>query len=296
MKSEEMFLVKRYAGRMSTSKSSVRDLLWVVNSPHLLQLQDSYSVLSQPLRECEIEPEHLHRWLGDSSPLRLGYYFEQLVYYWLAYVRGCSVVARSHQVVVEKRTLGEIDLIFEDDDGQLTHWEIAVKFYLHCHQVDSSAHVYLGPNSNDTLEKKRQRLLDHQLPLSLVHFPPVKKRQAFVKGRIFYHWKDSNPNKGSNILSAEHLKSRWLRRDELLSFVAEQSRRYCVLRKPFWLADLLADECLQDSLSGEQIVSLIENHFRDHQNPVLISVLQDGLGSSPEVERLFVVPNGWPNQ
>ena len=160
----------------------LRDLTWAINSQSLL----TESPLAR-LDPSEVDPEHLRRFLEDDPSRRVGRYFERLVLYWLTHVRKVEVIASSLQIRDGNRTIGEIDLLFRDEQGRVTHWEIAVKFYLYLSSGTFIGSHYIGPNAGDTFERKMERLFDHQLPRSITHFPEVEVRQALVKGRMFYH-------------------------------------------------------------------------------------------------------------
>lgn len=269
-----------------------RDLLWAVNSPPLMKLDDEPSCQYPVLESSDIDQEHLVRWLGDTSSWRLGHYFERLIFYWISFVRRCRVVACSQQIIIDKRTKGEIDFLFVDESGRLTHWETAVKFYLHVRQGEMDS--FLGPNANDTLQKKWDRLLNHQLRLSIDYFPDVEVRQAYVKGRIFYQDTMPSTDPMNGEMNPGHLSGRWVRLKDFSSFLASQELRYCLLPKPFWLAEQCRGSSKLTFLDSEGVIEEVSNHFRRENRPVLIASFEGDSASSAESERVFVVPNNWP--
>ncbi|HBJ38737.1 MAG TPA: hypothetical protein DDZ51_29095, partial [Planctomycetaceae bacterium] len=237
---------------MHETERFVRDLVWVVNSPLLMRLTSQDSVPARRLEVNDIDGEHLRVHLNSRPEQWVGRYFEHLVAYWISSIRRCEVVAHSLQLRDGKRTVGEIDLLFRDEQGRLNHWEVACKFYL---QVDVN-HVpitdYIGPNANDTLSQKSARLLKHQLPLGVRYFPEIEISEAFVKGRIFYHWHTGSKGPLPVELATDHLEGKWLRTREVPELLRDSRLRYRILRKPFWLAEELVDPSDDDILTTDE--------------------------------------------
>lgn len=91
---------------------------------------------------------------------RLGAYVE---YLWQLVVRlhpHYQLLAHNLPIRIEKRTLGEIDLLVGTSQQQTEHWELAFKYYLTVNR-----HKAVGPNPQDQLQIKLARLADHQLKL-----------------------------------------------------------------------------------------------------------------------------------
>ena len=281
---------------MQETERCVRDLVWVVNSPSLMDLTSQESVPTRRLKVNDIDGEHLRICLASRREQRVGRYFEHLIVYWLRYIRQCEVVDHSLQLRDAERTVGEIDLLFRDEQGRLNHWEVACKFYL---QVDASNAVltdYIGPNANDTLSKKATRLLNHQLPLGVRYFPEIEVSEAFVKGRIFYHWQTGSKESLPAELATDHLEGKWLRAREVPELLRNSRLRYRILRKPYWLAEEYADPSDDDLLTTDETQQLLQSHFNRRQTPILISGFCDSTSTVSESQRWFVVPNHWPLQ
>jgi len=281
---------------MQETERFVRDLVWTVNSPSLMDLTSQVSVPTRPLTAGDVDREHLRSYLTSHREQRVGRYFERLIVYWIRSIRRCEIVAHSLQLHDGKRTVGEIDLLFRDEQDRLNHWEVACKFYL---QVDSSKvsrDDYIGPNANDTLCKKATRLLKHQLPLGVRYFPEIEVQEAFVKGRIFYHWQ-TDPKVSSPVeLATDHLKAKWLRVREAPELFHGSHLRYRIVRKPFWLAEEFANPSEDDILTTREATQVLQKHFRSHRTPILLSGFRDGASPVRESERWFVVPDQWPRQ
>lgn len=262
----------------------IDDLVWAVSSPSLLATARSGDLLDPSL----VDAEELMQFLNEDKQARVGYYFEQLIHFWLKRIRGLEIVAHRQQIHEGKLTLGELDFVFRDESGELNHWEAAVKFYLHDAENTVDGSHYVGPNTADTLERKVSHLMERQLPLSERSFPEVKQRHAFVKGRIYYHPRQETPTSQAACLNPDHLRGNWIRMSELdwLDEIAGDGRLdFRILRKPHWLAAATGD-----SQSGEELKTALAAHFATSLQSVHVAVFKGGV----EVRWLFVVADSWP--
>ena len=278
-----------------------RDLRWVVESPSLIDIP----IRSVPVRRLSapkglLEDGELHAVAENLPSHRVGRYFEQLILHWLSAIRRCDEIRYGVQVKDKNRTLGEIDFMFTDESGIRTHWETAVKFYLHFPQANSSGSHFIGPNAADNFEKKMRRMLGHQLSMSerlpeVPLLPEVTLREPFVKGRIFYHPDFDPPESLPTHLSRDHLRNTWIRRSELdwLSDTGAD-HKFCVLRKPYWLADDVRELADPDVQSAASMKDHLVDHSRETNRPVLISRLEQNENHFSEIDRMFVVSDHWP--
>ena len=255
----------------------------------------SPSLVHDPLAAGPVEFEssavdvsHLEAFLAERSEHRVGRYFEHLLHYWLAHVRNVDLVEVGMQVIDEgRRTLGEIDFLFRDEEGQLTHCEAAVKFFLH-HPNDHSSH-FPGPAARDNFERKATRLFDTQLYLSAEHVPDVTKRVGFVRGRIFQHVDEGLPDVLPPRMAADCLGGVWVREAMLDSLMPLDDLGFHFVPKPHWFAPVADAQILTRS----EFTSSIGDHFDGPAYPAMVS-LRDASGA--EVHRCFVVPNNWPDE
>ncbi len=277
----------------------LRDLEWVVRSPSLITGDTDRSVVLQPFASSfdssQVDLEHLRSFLDRKPNHRVGRYFERLVLYWIKFICGFEVVASSHAIRRSGRTVGELDLLFRDERGRLTHWELAVKFFLYYPKEPVRERRYIGPNPADRLDLKIARVFEHQLELSRDFFPEVEQRAALIKGRIFY------PDGGEvqNLdcfLTRDHLRGTWLHASqirEVLSF--RDSVRYQIQRKPHWLSAALVAKSDAGLMTAADVASHIAEHFaRFATRPLLISQLSERPSHWLEESRFFVVDDSWP--
>ncbi|WP_439152383.1 DUF1853 family protein [Winogradskyella sp.] len=129
-------------------------LLW--NSNKILDI-DQYSPKHTPA-DYSLKPE--------VKKLRLGKWVEKFVIHQLNNDYRIEVIAENVQIKNEKITIGELDVLFLEDDKPI-HLEIVYKFYLYDEPIESENPLdkWIGPNRNDTLVYKLKKLKEKQLPL-----------------------------------------------------------------------------------------------------------------------------------
>lgn len=276
---------------------AIRDLKWAVESPSLIDhpMMESGQVSPNTWAD-DVDTEDLQNFLNDQASHRVGYYFESLVHYWLLKVRCVDLVGKRLQIQDGKRTVGELDFLYRDENGALTHMETAVKFFLYFPEDNSSGSYFIGPNAADNFERKMNRLFDHQLPVSQQRYPDIEKRVACVKGRMFYHPTHQVPAALPAPLAADHLRDTWLRFSEIDWFQHHHGGcAFRILRKPHWLAnEIVASDGTVPLMSVDELIKSLTTHFTDSNHPNLISVLELRDSQFVEVDRVFVVENSWP--
>ena len=101
------------------------------------------------------------------SNLRLGHLAEKIVSALIKASTNYEILYENVQLIEDKRTIGEIDFIIQDKKSeQLIHLEFAYKFYLFDPQLSTEAiNNWIGPNRNDSLKEKLEKLRKKQFPL-----------------------------------------------------------------------------------------------------------------------------------
>lgn len=272
-----------------------RDLKWAVMSPALIVGSPGENEPASINNETSINEQELTAFLDPYAKFRVGEYFEGLVLYWLEKISQLKIVAQQQQIREGKQTIGEVDFLFEDESGELNHWETAVKFYLYYPVDNPTGSHFVGPNASDWFEKKIKRLLGHQLPFGKKHFPEITRSKAFVKGMIFYHPHLKPPDQLPQKLSANHLRGTWIRFSEL-DWLNDKKENcvYQVMQKPYWLSPEVSLSENQELKSFEELKSELDTHFRKKEWPLLISVLARQQVLYEEIDRVFVVAESWP--
>lgn len=241
----------------------VRDLAWVIGSPSLLLPQPDLPVISDDWCQKTLDQHWDWLWALDEQPdvlateihakntVYLGKYFEALIEFWLDRSPRFELLLSQYPVHENKRTVGEIDFIFRTEEGQVFHWETAVKFYL-AYGAPEDLNEFKGPEGRDgllgKLEKVRYRQLtltdgskSRLLPESIRDLRPEPR--LFIKGIFFYHWKyyfGSNSTKWAAIVNSKHLHGWWISRNETSLLPPDGS--WIVLDKKDWIGHLKVED------------------------------------------------------
>lgn len=292
----------------------VRDLAWLIAAPDLLEtptaarpglpdlgLDDER--LTPWLRALEQDPRALIAHVAGHRQGRLGHYHERLWQFMLAEAPGTRLLAHNLPIVEDKRTLGELDLLyFGNDSPHPIHLEVAIKFYLGLPEGPgeaSSQARWVGPGCADSLAVKRQHLHRHQLPLSstrqarrllgemLGKACDIEQRLA-LPGVLFYPWGHAMP--APQEATREHLRGEWLPWRQWPAFREQlpHAMRGSVLRKPHWLAP--PPQTALRPLSD--LEAQLAGHFSLPRSPLLLSLHAPDTGW----RRVFLVGDDWPDR
>ncbi|MBC8754866.1 DUF1853 family protein [Kordia sp. YSTF-M3] len=101
------------------------------------------------------------------TKLRLGHLAEKIVAELIKSSTNYKVLYENIQIRENKNTIGELDFIIENIlTKQLIHLELAYKFYLFDPTIaEETMHNWIGPNRNDSLKEKLDKLKRKQFPL-----------------------------------------------------------------------------------------------------------------------------------
>lgn len=108
--------------------------------------------------------------------LRLGHLAEKIVSELIKSSTNYNVLYENIQLIEAKKTIGEIDFIIEENKTkQVIHMELAYKFYLFDPSIGSDPiNNWIGPNRNDSLKEKLEKLKSQQFPLLYHHYTKAK--------------------------------------------------------------------------------------------------------------------------
>ena len=112
--------------------------------------------------------------------VRLGHLAEKVVSETIKLSKNYNVLYENIQILKEKKTIGELDFIIQEVvKEELMHLEIAYKFYLYDPSISSEVvKNWIGPNRNDSLYEKLEKLNKKQFPL--LYHNETKSRLAIV--------------------------------------------------------------------------------------------------------------------
>jgi hypothetical protein len=289
-----------------TGSQVEQDLLWMARALPLMGHWEDFPQFSEgqwaSMRMDGIRGLEKWRSLSDVERgeifsyegWRVGPYFESIVELWLHLLDGWDVLATNLTVFKERQTLGAFDLIVRGPDGEIEHWELAIKFYLGVSNI-GDWNDWLGPNQRDRLQKKMNRMMHHQLPLSsrpegvealrLAGIPPIQQKRALVLGAFFTEWETGD---GAPEGAFQKAQGRWVERGSLPQLLAGHSgSRWFKRVKPNWLGDIHGEE----GISRDDVLLASESDRR----PEMWSQLEpkEGTGVWTEIQRWFFVPDGW---
>lgn len=232
---------------------------------------------------------------------RQGLLAEQLFLAALNALSDYQVLGHNIQVFDQnRRTLGEMDFIYQQPNGRFVHLELAVKFYL---QTTNGQPVWLGPNATDTLCNKLKSLHQQQTQLSthpsaIQHLATLGvgavNPTSLVLGQLFYHLFQGRQD-SSSLLNPQHRRGYWIHLNEYEKAATHpsiHSKRWRILEKADWITASTTRPCLGYAPWNtllEQVNQKIASG--DH------TMLEANDSKLPGVLplRIFIAPNIWPN-
>lgn len=279
----------------------LRHLAWMCQAPQLLKGPLCFDLSAHlptdalgKLWHWDQNPEQGPSLITEKPHPRLGLYFERLYECLMAEVLGWDVLARNLPIRSEGITLGELDFVLRNPHTKgIEHHEIAIKFYLG-YALSSGETRWYGPNANDRLDIKTQRLLEHQsqrsqlaetvsaLGLLDIHETPAPR--IFMPGYLFYPFeRELSPPLQA---PSNHARGHWVYVDQARSMNTET---WVHLRKPHWLGPWIQS----DPPDVEQTIATL-GKVELTARPRLFARMEYDDKIWREVDRIFVVPRQWP--
>ena len=294
--------------------TNVRQLLWCIASPELAH-GDEVTPLQIPLDSALIDwlmgldqkPDTLMTFLDQNTSKRLGLYFEKIWQFYLMNGPGWRLLNHNLQIIENKKTLGELDILASNPSKDCLHIELAVKFYLlHPDKSGVECAHWLGPQSRDRLDIKLKTLNEKQFPI--LHHPqtqaainrlkipqPIHQKLA-LKGYLFSPWqKDySLPSKVNPCC----LLGEWLHQTDVTN-LTQTHENWIIASKPQWLGPLKLNiyNNQESTLSKAQVHNAVYEHFAGTPNNHALMLIKVAAKSDHfvELKRYFIVSDNWPN-
>lgn len=200
-------------------------LLWNNNFYGLQQIQ--LAVISSHIFEGEL-----------TKNTRLGKRVESFVSCYLQQFDNITMLQENIQIQQNNITVGELDCILLQGDTPI-HLEIVFKFYLFDKSVGSTElEHWIGPNRNDSLHQKVEKLSTKQLPLLFkdetkkyidLDIETIQQRVLF-KAQLFVPY--SNQNSEFEQLNTDCISGFYIHQEELDQF---KSAKFYIPTKLNWL-------------------------------------------------------------
>lgn len=273
----------------------IHDLDWLYSAAPLMSTPEGIDCFQATLHRASMSISTLNAYPTPPA-YRLGRQFEDTVAALLLNSPKCRQLLRNVVITQDKKTLGELDCLYQDQAGDWTHLEMAIKFYLQTTPSDDLA-AFVGPGGRDRLDKKWQRLISHQLPLAyqaaaLASFDAQgmtapTHQTLLLTGILFYpfeQWQQGNLllPRGCD---PTHQKGWWLHQHQLdlLEPTADQFDYVCVPRW-HWIGGIRhPHKRLTWTELRQQVCS--------SDAPCMVIRCKD----NQEESRGVVVSNHWPN-
>lgn len=294
---------------------SVSDLAFILQAPLIYQDIDLSAFWlpdwPQKIAELDLAPEPLEASLAQCKSHFLGSYFESLFSFAINHFSSLDVVFEHQQLISSTRTLGEVDALVKDEQGGLHQLEVAIKFYLAC--PEQKGH-WIGPNKNDSFDKKYQRAKSHQLTIldlteantllesyglnrpiqaHLCMFGILYQQINSAKGLEKYLGQVdfARANKGE-LINPESQRGYWIRLADL-SLLAPYFDSAQELEKPFWITKPVQTESVNHFTHLASWHKNLAEKFEQDQRPrhFIINWLKNDLDKC--YAPIFVVPNDW---
>ncbi len=220
---------------------------------------------------------------GGQSPApirQVGRWFERVHLTALRGMPGVEVLAANEPLRDGNRTIGELDVLFRRD-ARIVHREVAVKYYLAA-KPGTHCSAWLGPGKRDRLDLKLDRLATHQITVARQardaeawpeNLPFPDETEVLMLGALFSPRGEKRLPEGAHE-EADH--GHWYFASEFAETFGDAP--WCDLEKPWWLSPEHARG--EPSKAARDLV-------RGLRRPALVARVDT------EVERAFVVPDGW---
>ncbi len=288
---------------------TVRDLEWVIFSPPLIKgikntginfLEKVFSIEEENfflklLTDLEKNPSELIDFIQSKNTRLLGKYFEALLEFSFIKSPYKELIASNIQINSNGKTIGELDFIYRDlNEDKIIHLEAAGKFFIAVNKDN-----LLGPNPNDSLEKKISKIKTNQISLTFSKEGNAKLQavgitqevfpKALIKGYLFY------PEENyllPDYINPNHMRGKVVRENNF-EMLKGNSWKWKILDRKEWVSPFTAkDEKILCDL--ETLHEKVRSYFTKENYPLLISKLESKGNFYLEAERYFILSKNWP--
>ena len=273
-----------------------QDLVWLIYCQSIKSIeglnykfphQEDISALIEWLNAIEIAQA-----VATKKYIPLGKYAEQLVKYYLENIKQIKLLAANIQLIEnERRTIGELDYLFEDKLlKEYIHLEFSIKYYLKTSKNNQT--IYLGPSTKDYLARKMKKLLSHQTTLCQTHQHLLPKSishltfqpKAIIKGCLFYPINEWNKRSSRN----ETNEGWWLNVNELYQLTSTENLFTIITQKDNWIFPF---RIMLEFLTFHEFKAKVRPYLKENNEVMVVRYTEN----RKPIDRGFLMRENWPS-
>lgn len=206
--------------------------------------------------------------------LTLGKRVERFFEFYITQAKNYELVKNNIQIIHNKHTLGELDFIIYDKNAQkYLHIEHIYKFYLYDDSISNEIDRFVGPNKNDTFDRKLEKLNNKQLPLLYkeetkkylddINIDEIEQKVCF-KGKIYLPLDFLET--GIPIINDACISGFYLNYEEFSSKIEFRSLEYFLPEKFDWICDPSTNQIWHNF---DEVLSDIERVLGQEKSPLV---------------------------
>jgi uncharacterized protein len=229
----------------------------------------------------------------------IGHRAEHLLADALCRCPGITLIANRLPVLDGNRTMGELDLLYDDEwRACRVHCELSVRLLLQ-YEPSGAATAWCSTDPSQRWSDKLDRLRQHQLPLG--QHPSVPRHptwptvdEALILGWLLQPMGERWPEAGG--AAPDHLRGWWLRHGISEPLRSSRAARFFILPHHDWLGAVHIPSSTQVLAPGE-LSQALDRHFARHDHALIVAeVVRDDTGGWHEIGRGAVVHRRWPGK
>lgn len=303
----------------SINNNIVKDFLWVVSSPHLIDYSPDNIFLSEKesesffpeayfldlIKRYDKNPEELIGFTESGNTHLLGKYFESLLEF--AFIKSpvVTLIDCGRQIRTNSgQTIGELDFIIKHNEtNRYYHIEAAGKFYISAYGDNNPEH-FIGPNPADNLLKKYEHITNSQIRLtesepakdylnSIGITKPVITKILF-KGYLFHPFDNflSGDFTSPDFINPAHCRG-WYTKAGKVEKLQTLNPFFTILPRKEWMPP--SRKSKNDILSFNELVDYSVRYFSDNDYPLLVAEYNYTDNYFLETSRGFIASDQWPS-
>ena len=229
--------------------------------------------------------------LTEPDSRVLGKRMEHFFSYYITHFTPFEIIAQNEQVILEKKTLGELDFLLKQPASEkVLHVELIFKYYLFDPNTGTSEKEHLiGPNRRDSLNQKLVRLQEKQFPLlfdpateELLHSLQINPANVLQKMcfKAFVFLPKIKEEISFSEINRSTIAGYWIKFEDFTAEAYEPNLFFSPKKKYWPVAPELNKTWLSYSETLEQVEAFMEKE---------LSLLLWMKSPSGEIERFFVV-------